>query len=91
MGENLTRRGQPRLQHQDLPRWSDPAGISTLHYALQVLANSQLQQAVLGKLLGGHAIPRFLVHAPGPNQHFVGNGFLIEMPIRLPFDKIVPD
>jgi hypothetical protein len=89
-GEGLTGRLQIRSEPEHFGAGGDPAGEIMAHDAGQILTNPQAEQTILGELLAGEAVPGLLVHLPGPEQHLVCNGCIIEVAVRFALGEDMP-
>ena len=55
------------------------------------MTDAQAQQSIFGELLAGHTLERSFIHALRPNQHLVGEDFVVEVAVRFVLGEDVPN
>ena len=79
---------RPQLEH--FIGGGNPPGNALAFDAGQVLPHPQPEQTIFDELLAGETAQSLLIHALGPNHHFVGDGLSIGPAIRLSLGQDMP-
>lgn len=88
---SLARRFEIGSEGEDFFRRSDTSGDTITDDAGEIMADTKTQEPILGKLLTSETVERFLIHTLRPDEHFVSDGFGVEVAIRFTFGEHLPD